>query len=72
MMHDFELHEFFHSPKNVLLKVPLFFDLTYFESLGQKSKNDFDLFLVQKKICFWNLLTFMCMPCQPAHDLAVL
>ena len=24
MMHDFELHEFFHSPKNVLLKALLY------------------------------------------------
>ena len=24
MMHDFELHEFFHSPQNVLLKALLY------------------------------------------------
>ena len=27
MMHDFELHEFFHSPKNVLLKALLYYYL---------------------------------------------
>ena len=27
MMHDFELHEFFHSPKNVLLKALLYFQI---------------------------------------------
>ena len=32
MMHDFELHEFFHSPKNVLLKA-----LLYYELKGKKS-----------------------------------
>ena len=26
MMHDFELHEFFHSPKNVLLKALLYWN----------------------------------------------
>ena len=26
MMHDFELHEFFHSPKNVLLKALLYWE----------------------------------------------
>ena len=26
MMHDFELHEFFYSPKNVLLKALLYMD----------------------------------------------
>ena len=33
MMHDFELHEFFHSPKNVLLKA-LLFQSTFLVSVG--------------------------------------
>ena len=33
MMHDFKLHEFFHSPKNVLLKALLYTFSLLFSSL---------------------------------------
>ena len=32
-MHDFELHEFFHSPKNVLLKALLYQKIRNFQFL---------------------------------------
>ena len=39
MMHDFELHEFFHSPKNVLLKALLrkFIELLIYNILCLRS-----------------------------------
>ena len=33
MMHDFELHEFFHSPKNVLLKALLYVPKVYIKQM---------------------------------------
>ena len=53
MMHDFELHEIFHSPKNVHLKA-----LVYIEMFSPKKtgfspiKNTFQFF-------FWLLFTFI-------------
>ena len=46
MMHDFKLHEFFHSPKNVLLKA-----LLYEESFDSKRTHCAAQWIVRPSMC---------------------
>ena len=63
MMHDFELHEIFHSPKNVHLKALVYIEMfspkkTGFSPLKNISQNYFDFFLPLFNFSVWKLQYF--------------